>query len=170
MTISSVNLSGMFFSSLRQNVSNSDMSSGLTSHPDRSEQSISSVIKSLPSAASKKNTRPRFSAACCTISKNRMNAASSESLLNLIPKTSEGAFVSNNPPLSIFRTYLSMHFTHPRSSASISSMVGSEPRSSSGIILESSYSDMPIGWLEPSTAYWASTLSLPLQMRSPTVG
>ena len=55
-------------------------------------------------------------------------------------------------------------------SSSISSILGNVPLKLSGKSLDSWYSDIPIGSLELSDAYFASILSFVLQINKPIVG
>ena len=65
-----------------------------------------------------------------------------------------------------FNTSLLFYFN----SSSISSILGNVPLKLSGKSLDSWYSDIPIGSLELSDAYFASILSFVLQINKPIVG
>lgn len=63
--------------------------------------------------------------------------------------------------------YSSLHYSP--NFASISSMEGMVPSTFSGYNFDSSYSEMPSGWLLDSNAYWANTLFFVLQTSKPIV-
>ena len=49
-------------------------------------------------------------------------------------------------------------------------MLGKDPLKSAGYNLDSSYSEIPIGSLEDSSAYYANILSFSLHINNPIVG